>query len=137
VQTVETFQNGNTPVFVETLDAFEVAKQAKLDVAPVMIYGDDVTHVVTEEGVAYLYKAEGGEERRQALSAIAGVTPIGRSANHAVTQSLRERGIVAFPEDLGIARTEAKRTLLAAKNVSDLVDWSKGLYTPPAKFKNW
>ena len=59
VQTVETFQNGNTPVFVESLDAIEVAKQAKLATAPVMIYGDDVTHVVTEEGVAYIYKAEG------------------------------------------------------------------------------
>ena len=137
VQTVETFQNGNTPVFVESLDALEVAKQAKLDVAPIMIYGDDVTHIVTEEGVAYLYKAEGVEERRQALAAIAGVTPIGRSADHASTRLLRERGIVAFPEDLGIARTEAKRTLLAAKNVSDLVDWSAGLYNPPAKFKNW
>ena len=28
-----------------------------MPVPPVMIYGDDVTHVVTEEGVAYLYKA--------------------------------------------------------------------------------
>jgi len=137
VQTVETFQNGNTPVFVESLDAVEVAKQANLAVAPVMIYGDDVTHVVTEEGVAYLYKAEGIEERQQALAAIAGVTPIGRSADHTATKSLRERGIVAFPEDLGIARTQAKRTLLAAKNVSDLVEWSGGLYNPPAKFKNW
>jgi len=24
-----------------------------------MIYGDDVSHVVTEEGIAYLYKAQG------------------------------------------------------------------------------
>jgi malonate decarboxylase alpha subunit len=137
VQTVETFQNGNTPVFVETLDAVEVAKQAKLATAPVMIYGDDVTHVVTEEGVAYIYKAESEEERRQALSAVAGVTAIGRMAESSVIQSLRERGIVAYPEDLGIHRTEAKRSLLAAKNVKDLVDWSGGLYNPPAKFKNW
>ena len=28
-----------------------------MPLAPVMIYGDDVSHVVTEEGVAYLYKA--------------------------------------------------------------------------------
>jgi len=137
VQTVETFQNGNTPVFVETLDAVEVAKQSNLATAPVMIYGNDVTHVVTEEGVAYLYKTTGEEERRQALSAIAGVTPIGLTADHQTTKSLRERGIVAYPEDLGIRRTEAKRTLLAAQNVKDLVDWSGGLYNPPAKFKNW
>ncbi|MCZ4225093.1 malonate decarboxylase subunit alpha [Pedobacter rhodius] len=137
VQTVETFQNGNTPVFVDSLDALEVAKQANLATAPVMIYGDDVTHVVTEEGIAYVYKAEGEEERRQALSAVAGVTPIGRASNAKIIQSLRERGVVAYPEDLGIQRTEARRSLLAAKNVKDLVEWSEGLYNPPAKFKNW
>ncbi|WP_158799292.1 malonate decarboxylase subunit alpha [Pedobacter sp. L105] len=137
VQTVETFQNGNTPVFVETLDAIEVAKKAHLDIAPVMIYGDDVTHVVTEEGVAYIYKAEGEEERRQALSAIAGVTPVGLTANAGIIRSLREKGVVAYPEDLGVQRTEAKRSLLAAKTVQELVEWSGGLYNPPAKFKNW
>jgi hypothetical protein len=40
-----------------------------------MIYGDDVSHVVTEEGIAYLYMAEGQEERRRALAAVAGVSP--------------------------------------------------------------
>jgi malonate decarboxylase alpha subunit len=137
VQTVETFQKGNTPVFVETLDAVEVAKQANLATAPVMIYGDDVTHVVTEEGVAYIYKAEGEQERQQALAAIAGVTPVGSTADNAIIKSLRERGVVAYPEDLGVRQTDAKRGLLAAKNVKDLVDWSGGLYAPPAQFKNW
>ena len=137
VQTVETFQNGNTPVFVETLDAIDVAKKSGLATAPVMIYGDDVTHVVTEEGIAYTYKAQGEQERRDALAAVAGVTSIGQQVSPAVVQSLRDRGIVAYPEDLGIQRTQAKRSLLAAKNVQDLVDQSGGLYNPPAKFKNW
>lgn len=137
VQTVETFQNGNTPVFVDKLDAIDVAKKSGLATAPVMIYGDDVTHVVTEEGIAYTYKAEGEQERRDALSAIAGVTSIGQQASAATIQSLRDRGIVAYPEDLGIQRTQAKRSLLAAKNVQDLVEQSGGLYNPPAKFKNW
>lgn len=137
VQTVETFHNGNTPVFVDKLDAVEVAKQSGLPTAPVMIYGDDVTHVVTEEGIAYTYKAEGEEERRQALAAVAGVTPIGRTVSKQTIQSLRERGVVAYPEDIGVRRTEAKRSLLAAKNVKDLVEWSGGLYNPPAKFRNW
>ena len=137
VQTVETYQNGNTPVFVESLDAIEVAKHSGLATVPVMIYGDDVSHVVTEEGVAYLYKAEGEEERRMALSSIAGVTSVGRKAGVEKIQSLRERGIVAWPEDLGIQRTEARRSLLAAKNVQELVEWSGGLYQPPAKFRNW
>ena len=137
VQTVETFENGHTPVFVESLDAIEVAKQARLATAPVMIYGDDVSHVVTEEGIAYIYKAVGEEERRQALSAVAGVTPLGQDIDAKTICSLRERGIVSYPEDLGIARTQAKRSLLAAKNVKDLVEWSGGLYNPPAKFRNW
>ena len=137
VQTVETYQNGNTPVFVESLDAIEVAKHSGLATVPVMIYGDDVSHVVTEEGVAYLYKAEGEEERRMALSSIAGVTSVGRKVKDETIRSLRERGIVAYPEDLGIQRTEARRSLLAAKNVQELVEWSGGLYQPPAKFRNW
>ena len=43
-------------MFVETLDAVQVGKKAGMPIAPVMIYGDDVSHVVTEEGIAYLYK---------------------------------------------------------------------------------
>ena len=63
VQTVETFHDGNSPAFVEILDAVAVGRKAGMPLAPVMIYGDDVSHVVTEEGIAYLYKAEGQEER--------------------------------------------------------------------------
>jgi malonate decarboxylase alpha subunit len=50
VQMVETYAKGGEPAFVETLDAVEVGKRNSLPVAPVMIYGDGVTHVVTEEG---------------------------------------------------------------------------------------
>lgn len=50
---------------------------------------------------------------------------------------LRDRGIVAYPEDLGIMRRQAKRSLLAAQTINDLVDWSDGLYEPPAKFRSW
>lgn len=137
VQMVETFQTGNAPIFVESLDAISVRRDANLATTPVMIYGDDVTHVVTEEGIAYLYKAESLEERCQALAAVAGVTPIGRVHNPLDTEALRQKGMVALPEDLGIRRTEAKRSLLAAKSVEDLVEWSGGLYEPPAKFRSW
>ena len=71
VQTLETFTRGGVPAFVETLDAVQVGKKAGMPLAPIMIYGDDVSHVVTEEGIAYLYKAEGTEERRRALAAVA------------------------------------------------------------------
>jgi len=102
-----------------------------------MIYGDDVTHVVTEEGIAYLYKAQSLDERKAALEAVAGVTPIGLRHNQNKVEKMRRDGLVAFPEDLQIRRTEAKRSLLAARSVEDLVEWSDGLYNPPAKFRSW
>jgi malonate decarboxylase alpha subunit len=137
VQMVETFQKANRPVFVESLDALHVGQEAGLATSPVMIYGEDVTHVVTEEGIAYLYRANSLEERRQAIAAIAGVTPIGLEHDSTRTEQLRRDGLIAFPEDLGIRRTDAKRSLLAAKSVEDLVDWSGGLYEPPARFRSW
>jgi malonate decarboxylase alpha subunit len=137
VQVVETFHSGSSPTFVETLDAVAVGQKAGMPIAPIMIYGDDVSHVVTEEGIAYLYKAEGQEERRRALAAVAGVSPIGLKAKPAETAALRKRGIVAYPEDIGVHRLEANRSLLAARSVEDLVAWSGGLYNPPPRFKSW
>lgn len=137
VQVAETFQEANKPVFVESLDAIHVKDQAKLRVAPVMIYGEDVTHIVTEEGIAYLYKSDSMAERREMIAAIAGVTPIGMEHNPKLTEKLREKGLIAMPEDLGIRRSDAKRSLLAAKNIDELVQWSGGLYNPPARFRSW
>jgi malonate decarboxylase alpha subunit len=137
VQTVETFAKGDVPAFVETLDAVEVGKKAGMPIAPVMIYGDDISHVVTEEGIAYLYKTEGMEERRRALAAVAGVSPIGLRANAKETAELRQRGVVAYPEDVGVHRRQANRSLLAARSMEDLVAWSGGLYKVPAKFRSW
>jgi malonate decarboxylase alpha subunit len=137
VQIVETFQKGGVPTFVETLDAVEVGKKAGMPIAPVMIYGDDVSHVVTEEGIAYLYKTQGLEERRRALAAVAGISPIGLRAKPQETAELRKGGIVAYPEDIGVRRLQANRSLLAARSIEDLVAWSGGLYNPPAKFRSW
>jgi malonate decarboxylase alpha subunit len=137
VQTVETFSRGNSPAFVETLDAVEVGRKAGMPLAPIMIYGDDVSHVVTEEGIACLYKAEGQEERRRALAAVAGVSPIGLKAKPEETAALRRRGVIAYPEDIGVHRLQANRSLLAARSMEDLVAWSGGLYTPPPRFRSW
>src|SRR5882757_7010915 len=137
VQTVETFQKGGVPAFVETLDAVQVGKQAGMPIAPIMIYGDDVSHVVTEEGIAYLYKAEGQEERRRAIAAVAGVSPVGLKAIPSETAALRKKGVVEYPEDVGVHRLEAKRSLLAARSMEDLVAWSGGLYNPPTRFRSW
>lgn len=137
VQLAETYKKGGEPTFVDELDAIAVGAKSAMPIAPVMIYGDDVSHVVTEEGIAYLHKAEGIEERRAALAAVAGVTPIGLRAKPERTAELRRRGIVAYPEDLGIRRAQAKRALLAARSIDDLVAWSGGLYAPPARFRSW
>jgi malonate decarboxylase alpha subunit len=137
VQIVETFQATGTSTFVESLDAIGVGKDAGMPLPPIMIYGDDVSHVVTEEGVAYLYKAPSLEDRRAALAAIAGVTPLGRSADASALDRLRADGLVALPADLGVDTSLADRSLLAARSIGDLVAWSGGLYEPPAKFRNW
>ncbi len=137
VQMVETYQAGGKPTFVESLDAIDVAKATGMPLAPVMIYGDDVTHVLTEDGIAYLYKATSLEERRAMIAAVAGVTPIGLRHDPKKTAQMRKNGLIALPEDLGIHRAEATRSLLAAKSIADLVAWSDGLYNPPAKFRNW
>jgi malonate decarboxylase alpha subunit len=137
VQMAETFQKGGVPSFVESLDAIEVGSKTGMPVAPIMIYGADVSHVVTEEGIAYLYKARDDDERRAALAAIAGVSPIGLRHDPRRTEDLRRRSLIAFPEDLGIRPTDAKRSLLAARTIEDLVTWSGGLYQPPARFRSW
>jgi malonate decarboxylase alpha subunit len=137
VQLVQTFRDGMQPTFVDTLDAVTVGKNAGLALPPIMIYGDDVTHVVTEEGIAYLYRVTNLRERRAALAAIAGVTALGAESTFESRSDLRKRGIVALPEDLGIRRSDARRSLLAARSMKDLVEWSGNLYSPPARFRSW
>ena len=137
VQMVETFQNGAQPAIVDTLDAVQVGKDSGMPVAPVMIYGDDVTHVLTEEGIAYLYKAESLDQRKSMVAAVAGVTPVGMRHDPAMTSYLRSKGLIVFPQDIGVNRSEATRSLLAAKSIAELVSWSGDLYEPPAKFRSW
>jgi malonate decarboxylase alpha subunit len=137
VQMVETFQASGQPTIVESIDAVEVGRESGMPIAPIMIYGDDVTHVLTEEGIAYLYKARSLEHRKEMMAAVAGVTPVGLRSSADKLAALRRDGFVSLPEDLGIHRNEASRSLLAAKSMADLVDWSDGLYDPPARFRSW
>lgn len=137
VQMVETFQDANKPTLVAELDAIAMASDYQMPLAPVMIYASDVTHVLTEEGIAYLYLAKSPEERRAMVAAVAGITPIGLARDPIETARLRAEGLVAYPEDLGIKRSEATRDKLAAKSISELQAWSGGLYQPPAKFRSW
>lgn len=125
------------PTFVEQLDAVEVGKQAGFAEPPVMIYGEDLTHLITEVGLGYVYMGETPEERRKIIAAVAGDTPVGHTITTKEINDLRAAGKVAFPEDLGIDPSEATRERLAAKNMKEITDWSDGLYKAPPKFKNW
>ncbi len=137
VQMVETFREHMQPAFVETLDAWKLAEQAQMDIPPVMIYGDDVTHILTEEGIANLLLCRSDEEREQAIRGVAGYTPIGLGRDRAMVENLRDRGIVQRAEDLGVDKRDATRSLLAARSMRDLVRASGGLYDPPKRFRNW
>jgi len=137
VQMVETFREHMAPVFVEELDAWKLQKMMGADLPPIMIYGDDVSHIVTEEGIANLLLCRTPEEREQAIRGVAGFTPVGMARDKAMVENLRDRGIIRRPEDLGIDPRMATRDLLAARSVKDLVRWSGGLYAPPSRFRNW
>ncbi len=89
VQIGETFGEKNVPLFVEKLDALALAEKLKLDLAPIMIYGDDVTHIVTEEGIANLLLCRNPQEREQAIRGVAGYTDVGRARDKAMVNQLR------------------------------------------------
>lgn len=137
VQMVETFREHMAPVFVEELDAWKLQKSMGAELPPIMIYGDDVSHIVTEEGIANLLLCRSPEEREQAIRGVAGFTPVGMARDKAMVENLRDRGIIRRAEDLGIDPRLATRDLLAARSVKDLVRWSGGLYAPPSRFRNW
>jgi len=137
VQILETFGEKMKPNFVETLDSVAIAEKLNFDLVPVMIYGDDVSHIVTEEGIANLLLCRGPAEREQAIRGVAGFTEVGRGRDRKAVEILRQRGVIRRPEDLGVDVLAATRQLLAAHSIEDLVTWSGGIYRPPSRFRNW
>ncbi|MBA4742537.1 MAG: malonate decarboxylase subunit alpha [Azoarcus sp.] len=137
VQMVETFREHMAPAFVERLDAWDLARDMGLSNPPVMIFGDDLTHIVTEEGIANLLLCRDMGEREQAIRGVAGYTEVGLARDRDRVAELEARGVILRPESLGISRRQASRDLLAARSVKDLVRISGGLYEPPSRFRNW
>ena len=119
------------PVFVDELDAMELYEQKVFAKPPVMIAGEQVTHVVTEKGIAYLDRCKDLATRRLAIAAVAGDTPVGRRIRKSQVGPLRRAGVVKTAEDLGIDVRKATPDLLAAHSLADLVRISKGLYSVP------
>jgi malonate decarboxylase alpha subunit len=122
---------------VERLDAWTLQEQAGMDLPPIMIYGEDVTHILTEEGIANLLLCRSDEEREQAIRGVAGYTAVGRARDPRLVENQRDRGGIRRPQDLGIDPRQATRNLLAARSMRDLAQASGGLYQPPRRFRNW
>lgn len=137
VQMVETFQSAGQPTFVEELDALKLQKSMNMPIPPIMIFGDDVTHIVTEFGIANLLLCKTLEEREQAIRGVAGYTEVGLRRNKQIVEILHQRGAIQYPEDLDIQFSDATRDLLSAKSIKDLVEQSGGLYNPPSQFRDW
>jgi malonate decarboxylase alpha subunit len=135
VQILETRGPKGIQCFVDKLDAWELMKRAGLKVPPVMIYGDAVTQIVSEKGIAHLHKCATLAEREAAIKAVAGDTDLGKAAKADETADLRRRKVVQTPEDLGIDVAQANTSLLAARTMDDLVAWSGGLYKVPEQFR--
>ncbi|MBQ6367779.1 MAG: malonate decarboxylase subunit alpha [Erysipelotrichaceae bacterium] len=123
------------PAFVPELDAVKIGKDAGMDAVPVMMYGEDVTHVVTEQGIAYLYTAQNRAERAKLMGAVAQGTPLGETVSASELETLRRQGKVALPEDLDIDPKRATKDLLAAKSLEEIAEISGGLYEIPEKLK--
>ena len=104
VQTVETFHKGGEPSIVDTLDAVAVGKKARMPVAPVMIYGDDVTHLgATEEDRLPSTRPTVWRSAKAVIAAIAGVsTEIGLRADRNRNRRIRSRGLRGNSEDVGV-----------------------------------
>ncbi len=132
--TSTTSEKKGIPVFVEKLDAEKLFEGGFFSLPPIMIYGDIITHIVTEKGIAVLHRCPDLDTRRAAIRAVAGDTPVGRKEKMAETEKLRNGKIVFYPEDIGVKKEDASHSLLAARSIDDLVKASGGLYKPPARF---
>ena len=85
------------------LDAWALAEQAGMPLPPIMIYGDDVTHILTEEGIANLLLCRSDEEREQAIRGVAGYTAVGLGRDRARGgEPARARRHPSRRQDLGI-----------------------------------
>jgi malonate decarboxylase alpha subunit len=122
----------NIPVFVEELDAQQLCRDGLFPEPPIMIAGDQVTHIVTELGIAYLDRCPDAATRQRAVAAVAGDTPVGRTVDASARDALRAAGIVKTAADLGVDPAEATPELLPAHSLQDLVTASGGLYQIPA-----
>ena len=122
VQMVETFREHMQPAFVETARCLGARGRRGMALPPVMIYGDDVTHILTEEGIANLLLCRNDEEREQAIRGVAGYTPVGLARDRARwSRTCATAASSAAPRTWASTSAMATRDLLAARSIKDLV----------------
>jgi malonate decarboxylase alpha subunit len=132
VQVARTLKGSGRTTFVEQLSAKHMADLTGMTVPPVMIYGDDVTHIVSEKGIAHLWLCSTRKERSACIGAISGEeSALSTLVSEAEVKRLRSEGLVNYPEDIGVDTARATGNLLAARSFAELVEWSGGLYTVP------
>ena len=102
-----------------------------------MIYSDDLTHIITEEGIAYMNRCANLQEKMAPLERLPVIRKLVSRKIPMRQKPYGKKVLLKHLKDLGIDVSKANRSMLAAKNVRDLVEWSGGLYNPPARFRNW
>jgi len=135
VQIGRTVSGSGRHTFVDTLSAVRLADEMGMAAPPVMIYGDDITHIVSEAGIAHLWRCRDHAERRLSICAIAGESSaLGSTMAPSRVKRLRSEGLVSFPVDIGVDPARATADLLAARSLDHLAQWSGGLYSVPASY---
>ncbi len=119
------------PVFRDRLDAVELHEEGYFSAPPVMIDCEQMSHIVTEKGIAYLDRCEDIQTQQAAIRAVAGDTEVGKREKTSETEKLRQSGTVKLVSDFGIEEADVSRELLAARSLEELIDISGGIYDPP------
>ncbi len=136
VQIARTVTGSGRHTFVEQLSAVRMADLTGMVVPPVMIYGDDVTHIVSETGIAHLWRCRSPEERRACICAVSGEgSVLSTRISASEVKRLRVEGLVNYPVDIAVDTARATGELLAARSLADLVEWSGGLYSVPVALR--
>ncbi len=132
VQIARTLRGSGRSTFVDRLSAENMEGLTGMGAPSVMIYGDDVTHIVSEKGIAHLWRCRSLKERSACIGAISGDESALRThVSASEVKRLRSDGLVNYPADIGVDTVRATGDLLAACSLEELVEWSGGLYTVP------
>jgi len=75
-----------------------------------MIYGDDVTHILTERASRTVVCRTERPERGTGDWRVAGYTPVGLARDKRMVENLRDRGVIRRAEDMGVDKRMARAT---------------------------